>query len=224
MPGKFKLKALAGMLSVKSGDEELGSWPLNLIPTYENGKSVWASGQVVDPLRGPVMTVNVSGVSIDDWPKTRSPGRPSAEEKHLAVLLAWALEAAKLGGKATLADDETAKLFDYSEGKKVRDIRIKLAKSFGIDLDNDALYVTDRTLDGDRLMASVLIARPTYYRIDPKGLEVLGNGIAWHENLNCQILRGAMRVVVPELESTSGIDHIISKKGPIIVSVIRPGS
>lgn len=106
-------------------------------------------------------------------------------------------------------------------GQKVRKIRNPVAKKIGIDLDEDALYITDDSSEG-MLQASVLIEKPTYCALESGGFEILGLGVAWHERLGSTVLRGTMNVVVLPYDR-SDTDIMKRKGGPVIISVIRPG-
>lgn len=197
-----------------------------------------ASGLIAGALRG-AGGQRVGMVTIDSFPlggvaPAKGPGRPRGDEKKLAVLLAWALKNGELGGKRTAgkADTLTAKLFSYltSEGegneKTVRDIRTAQAKARGLDLDKDTLYIIDDSAAGEGApVCSILIEKPTIYETTGGGLEILGaKAIAWEAEMGAHVkCLPAMRIVMDRIEPGDGFAVWKARRGPKIISIIRPG-
>lgn len=223
---KWKLKPIAGVLSVQCAKRgELAKWETNLIPLgVDEDGGVMAAGLLQQPDGRAAGFVNIKGIPHTHWPQTKPTGRPTSEDKHLAVLLAWCLEFSRNGGKRGHADADVMKLFGYSDEKKVRDIRSRQARNHKVDLSadsDDMACVIDNT-SNQECEAAVLIPRPTWCRVND-GFEVLGVGYAWHSGLKSRVLSGAMRVSVDELEPQLDLDEKNAKGGPVIIAVIRPG-
>lgn len=188
------------------------------------------SGLIAGALRG-ASGQRVGMVTIDGFPlgkvaQAKGPGRPKADEKHLAVLLAWALKCAELGGKKGEADDQTAALFWYSSGDKIRKIRNPLAAKIGLDPDNDLLSIIDDSAGGEGPpVCSILIEKPTIYELPGGGLEILGaSAVAWADGMGARVSRlPAMRIVMDKSEPGEGWAEFKARKGPKIISIIRPG-
>lgn len=191
-----------------------------------------ASGLIAGALRG-AAGQRVGMVTIDGFPlgkvaTARSPGRPRGDEKKLAVMLAWALKRAELGGKMGEADEQIAKtaIFDYSAGDKIRKIRNSLAKTIGLDLDKDTVHIIDNSEAGEGPpVCSILIEKPTIYETDGGGLEILGaSAIAWAAEMGAHVKRlPAVRLVIEEFEQGDGLAAWKARRGPKIISIIRPG-
>lgn len=197
-----------------------------------------ASGLIAGALRGTtgqrVGMVTIDGFPLGEVATAKGPGRPPADEKHLAVLLAWVLQFGELGGKrnAGEADRLTAERFSYldSDGKgnakTVRDIRAKLAAKFGLDLDKDAFHIIDDSTAGEGPpVCSILIEKPTIYETPGGGLEVLGvKAIAWDAEMGAHVkCLPATRIVMDIAEPGDGLAALKARKGPKIISIIRPG-
>ena len=174
--------------------------------------------------------ITSDGFPLHLFTSTKGPGRPSAKDKHLAVLLAWALKFGELGGKrkAGAADKATAEQFSFltSDGegneKTVRDIRGKQATKLGLDLDKDTVHIIDDSAAGEGPpVCSILIEKPTIYETDGGGLEILGaNAIAWAAEMGAHVKRlPAVRLVIP----SDGPAAWKARGGPKIISIIRPG-
>lgn len=188
------------------------------------------SGLIASALRDAagkrVGMVTIDGFPLGELAAAKGPGRPRADEKKLAVLLAWALKCAELGGKMGEADSQIAAQFDYSGGDKIRKIRNPLAAKIGLDLDKDALYITDDSAAaGGAPVCSILIEKPTIYETPSGGLEILGaTAIAWAEGMGGHVTRlPAVRIVADEVEPGDGWGAWKARKGPKIISIIRPG-
>jgi hypothetical protein len=189
-----------------------------------------ASGLIAGALRGTtgqrVGMVTIDGFPLGEVATAKGPGRPPADEKHLAVLLAWALKCAELGGKMGEADDQTAALFDYSGGDKIRKIRNPLAAKIGLDLDKDTLYIIDDSAaDEGPPVCSILIEKPTIYETPGSGLEILGaKAIAWGAEMCAHVkCLPAVRIVIDIAEPGDGLAAWKARRGPKIISIIRPG-
>lgn len=198
-------------------------------------ESGWIAGVLRDATSQSVGRVQIFGFPIDEILNAKKgPGRPSAEDKHLAVLLAWALRFGELGGKrkAGAADKATAERFAYrtkereANIKTVRDIRVKQATKFGLDLDSGVAHFIDQSSPGEGLPAcSILIEKPTIYETPGGGLEILGaSAIAWAEEMGVHVARlPAVRLVIEEFEPDDGLAAWKAQRGPKIISIIRPG-
>ena len=203
-------------------DTAIGKTTLHVL--HNDGKSALLAGVLLDQSGRRIGWVTIDGFPAGDLPASKPAGRPKSTEKHMAVLLAWALKCAELGGKMGEADDQTAGLFDYSEGKKVRDIRNPLAAKIGLDLDKGAFHIASTFSEAGPPPCSVLIERPTFYPTATGGLEILGFGVAWVEGMGERVIsRRAVRVEVEEVNSDFDLATFKEKRGPIIISVIRPG-
>ncbi len=124
-------------------DHFLGSVDFKLL--HREGQVGLISGAWLNPAGQLIGQLSISGFPLGAL-RCEGPGRPRADEKRLAVLLAWALKCAELGGKMGEADEQTAALFKYSAGDKVRKIRNPLAKKIGLDLNKDALWITGSSI------------------------------------------------------------------------------
>jgi len=197
-------------------------------------ESGWIAGVLRNAAGQRAGKVEIEGFPLDQLTAPKGPGRPAAEEKHTAVLLAWALKVGELGGKrkAGAADQATAKRFAYltKEGeaniKTVRDIRGKQAKVYGLDLDGDTAHLIDQSSPGEGPPAcSILIEKPTIYETQSGGLEILGaSAIAWAEEMGAHVKHlPAVRLVIEEFEQGDGLAAWKARGGPKIISIIRPG-
>lgn len=197
--------------------------------------SGWIAGVLRDATGQSFGRVQIFGFSLGELSNDRKgPGRPAAGEKHLAVLLAWALKFGELGGKrkAGAADNATARRFAYltKEGepntKSVRDIRVKQSEKLGLDLASGIAHVIDQSSPGEGPPAcSILIEKPTIYEIHGGGIEILGaSAIVWAEGMGAQVKRlPAVRLVIEDYESGDGLSAWKAQGGPKIISIIRPG-
>lgn len=221
---KKKQNPMEAAISLIGGNGEgeipIGKTVFHVVHSDE--KLAWIHGKILNESGAIIGSVSIDGIPLDHLPSAKA-GRPKEEEKHLAVLLAWALNSARFGGKFTVADEKTAEYFNYSESKKIRDIRNRLAKQYGIDLDKHTLHITDDKSPTREAEASIFITKPTYYLDEFSGLLILGKGFAWHEKLKSNVLQGVMRVEVPVIDSSTDIEGLMSNRGPVIISVIRPG-
>lgn len=189
-------------------------------------ESGWVAGVLRNAAGQNVGKVNIEGFPLGGVALPKSPGRPSADEKHLTVLLAWSMKCAELGGKKGEADGQTASLFKYSGGDKVRKIRNPLAKKIGLDLDKGVLYITTQSKAGDGPpVCSILIEKPTIYEISGGVLEVLGvSAIAWSAEMGERVTRlTAVRIVTDEFGLVEDLAAWKAEGGPKIISIIRPG-
>ena len=188
------------------------------------------SGLIAGALRGAdgrrVGMVTIDGFPLGELAAAKGPGRPRADEKHMAVLLAWALKCAELGGKMGEADSQTADQFNYSSGDKIRKIRNPLAVKIGLDLDKDALYIIDDSAaSSGPPVCSVLIEKPTIYETPGGGLEILGaKAVAWAEGMGERVsCLPATRICTDKAEPGEGFAEWKARGGPKIISIIRPG-
>ena len=189
-----------------------------------------ASGLIAGALRGAagqrVGMVTIDGFPLGEVATEKGPGRPRGDEKRMAVMLAWALKCAELGGKKSEADNQTAAQFDYSGGDKIRKIRNPLAAKIGLDLDKDAAHLIDGSAAGEGPpVCSILIEKPTIYETEGGGLEILGaSAIAWAEEMGEHVKRlPAVRLVIEEFAPGDGLAEWKARRGPKIISIIRPG-
>ena len=197
--------------------------------------SGWIAGVLRDAAGQSLGRVQIFGFPLGEILNAqKGPGRPTAGEKHLAVFLAWALKFGELGGKrkAGAADDEIAKRFAFlAKGgepnrKTVRDIRVKQAKTFGLDLDRGIGHFVDQSSPGEGPPAcSILIEKPTIYETPGGGLEILGaSAIAWAEEMGAHVARlAAVRLFIEEFEPGGALAAWKAQGGPKIISIIRPG-
>jgi len=189
-----------------------------------------ASGLIAGAWRGSegqrVGMVTIDGFPLGEVATAKGPGRPRADEKKMAVLLAWSLKCAELGGKMGEADDQTADLFDYSGGDKIRKIRNPLAKKIGLDLGKDTFHFIDDSMAGEGPpVCSILIEKPTIYETPSGGLEILGaKAIAWEAEMGAHVkCLPAIRVVIDEFKPGDDWAALKTRRGPKIISIIRPG-
>lgn len=168
--------------------------------------------------------VEIDGFPLSSIHQPRRQGRPRSDEKKMAVTLAWALKCNELAGKRTEADNQTASLFDYSEGKKVRDIRTEVAKANGVDFDRDVLFLTDSTINDD-LVCSMLVESLVISESPPGQLEIQARRVTvWAEGFGAKV-RWAdwLRITAASFEKKEGFDCFATGSGPKIISIIRPG-
>jgi hypothetical protein len=231
-----KKNPLAAELSVKEqeGAPEyfLGSVDFKIL--HREGQTGLISGALLNKAGRRIGQVSIDGFPLGALPDAKGPGRPPDIDKKLAVLLAWALRRAELGGKrkAGEADKATAEMFAYRNGegggnaKTVRDIRAKMAEKFELDLDKDLHCIIDESKAGEGPpVCSILIEKPTIYDIPGGGLEILGaRAIAWEYGMRGRVARlPAFRIVIGETEPGDGIADLKARRGPKIISIIRPG-
>ena len=192
------------------------------------------AGPLLDRAGKRIGKVEIDGFPLGELSIPKGAGRPPADDKHLAVLLAWAQKVGELGGerKAGAADEETAKRFTYltKDGdaniKTVRDIRVKQAKKLGIDLDRDTAYVINNAASGKGPPAcSIFIEKPTIYETLGGGLEILGaKAIAWAQEMGARVERlPGIRITINEFQPGEEMSAWKSSRGPKIISIIRPG-
>lgn len=231
-----KKNPLAAELSVKeqegAPDHFLGSVDFKIL--HREGQTGLISGALLNKDGRRIGQVSIDGFPLGALPDAKGPGRPPDIDKKLAVLLAWALRRAELGGKgkAGEADKATAAEFSYltseNEGnaKTVRDIRAKMAEKFELDLDNDLYYaIGEPAAGGGPPVCSILIEKPTIYEMPDGGLEILGaHAIAWETGMGRRLARlPATRIVIDEIEPGPGLADLKARRGPKIISIIRPG-
>jgi hypothetical protein len=212
-------------------DRHLGSIDFKIL--HREGQTGLISGAWLNPAGQLIAQLSMRGFPLGDLQDPKGPGRPCANEKHLAVLLAWALKFGELGGKrkAGEADRATAERFAYltSDGaaneKTVRDIRVKQAKKIDLDLDKDALWIADSSNLGEGPPAcSVLIEKPTFYQTQSGGVEILGLGAVWTEGLGARVAkRCPIKIEIDETSPSLEFEALKARGGPKIISVIRPG-
>lgn len=188
------------------------------IVDHETG---WIAGALRDDAGKRIGKVEIDGFPLEQIGGAKRPGRPAADEKHLAVLLAWALKYWELGGKRGEADDQVAAAFDYSGREKIRNIRNKLAKELGLDLDNGLFQIAgDPDPANSPPNCSVLIQKPTAYQTPAGGAQILGIGSIWTEGSGYSVAHDhAVEILTP----SNKVLELIVNGGPIIISVIRPG-
>jgi hypothetical protein len=118
-----RIKPLAAQVSLigEKGHPELHLGETTLHPTHQDAHSVWLAGVLIHDGK-PIATLNLNAIPLHIFPSSPSPGRPLETAKHKAVFLSWVINFER-EGKVGLADEATRKRFDYSEPKKVRDIR-----------------------------------------------------------------------------------------------------
>lgn len=176
----------------------------------------WIAGVLLDATGQDVGKLEFEGFPLGEILSIKGPGRPAANEKHLAVLLAWVLKVGELGGKqkAGKADRLTAEQFSFlnkereGNAKTVRDIRRKQAASIGLDLDKDAIHIIDDSAAGEGPpVCSILIEKPTFYETPGGGLEILGaKVIAWDAEMGARVkCFPAMRIVMDIAEPGDGL-------------------
>lgn len=193
-------------------------------------ESGWIAGVLLNAAGQRVGKVWIEGLPLHKFEAIKGPGRPSAKDKHLAVLLAWVQKLGELGGerKAGAADKATAEQFSFltSDGegneKTVRDIRGKQATKFGLDLSKDTFHIMDDLAAGEGPpVCSILIEKTTIYETDGGRLEILGaSAIAWAAEMGAHVKRlPAVRLVIP----SDGPAAWKARNGPKIISIIRPG-
>ena len=219
MAGKPKLKAMAGFLAVLGSDETyqpVGQTTLH--PIHDDGTAVWASGAILDGNGGVVATVNLNGVPIADWPQAKAVGAPKKEEKHLQVLLAWALHMGRLGNKGR-ADEAVAKIFNYSEPRKIRGLRNAQERSLGVDLDGAVILTSASAIE-----AALLLDKLVCMDDEGGGVTVYGIGRMWSDGPKIPFFSdlSSFRLDVPAADAEK-IRSVQSKGGPVIISIIRPG-
>jgi hypothetical protein len=205
-------------------DQFLGSVDFKIL--HREGQTGLISGALLNKAGRCIGQVSIDGFPLGALPDTKGPGRPRADEKHLAVLLAWALKCAELGGKMSESDEQTAALFKYSAGEKVRKIRNPLAAKIKLDLEKDAHSMIDDSTAGEGPPAcSILIENPTVYETPDGGLEILGSkAIAWEPGMGERVASlPAVRIVLGEFEQGDGLAELKARRGPKIISIIRPG-
>jgi hypothetical protein len=208
----------------KPGEPDIAIGKTTFHVLHVEGNRALLAGALLDHSGRRIGKVEIDGFPAGDLPAFKPAGRPKSDEKHMAVFLAWALRCAELGGKMGEADTQTASYFKYSEGKKVRDIRQKLAAKIGLDLTNDAIHIADSSGTENPLACSVLIENPTIYATKTGGVEILGFGVGWIDGMGERVIsRRVFRVEVEEVDSAFDLAALKEKKGPIIISVIRPG-
>jgi len=209
----------------------LGSVDFKIL--HREGQTGLISGALLGRDGQLIGQVSIGGFPLGALPDAKGPGRPRADEKHLAVLLVWALKYGELGGKgkAGEADSLTAKQFAYltrdrtANEKTVRDIRAKQAKKIGLDLDKDALWIDDKSTAGKGPPAcSILIEKPTFYQTQSGGVEILGLGTVWAEGWGARVAkRRAIKIEIDEPAPSLEFEALKARGGPKIISVIRPG-
>lgn len=179
------------------------------------------SGALLSPEGVLLGQVSMAGFDLAVF-EHKKVGRPRADEKRLAVLLAWALKCCELGDKRTEADNQTAQFFNYSEGSKVRNIRVPLARDLGLDVKCGIASINDDSSDAPP-PCSVLIRRPTYYQSEDKA-EIVGIGDLWTASLGCSVASGVeVQFEIPNVENSDAFAKMKQSGGPIIISVLRPG-
>lgn len=205
-------------------DHFLGSVDFKIL--HREGQTGLISGALLNKAGRRIGQVSIDGFPLGAVPDTKGPGRPRADEKHLAVLLAWALQCAENKGKAGLSDDQTATLFNYSGGDKIRKIRNPLAAKIKLDLEKDAHCIIDDSTGGEGPpTCSILIEKPSVYEMPDGGLEILGvKAIAWERGMGARIASlPAVRIALGEFEPGDGLAELKARRGPKIISIIRPG-
>ncbi len=189
-------------------------------------ESGWIAGVLLNAAGQRAGKISIEGFPLGGLALSKSPGRPSSHDKHLAVLLAWSMKCAELGGKKSEADDQTASLFKYSGGDKVRKIRNPLAKKIGLDLDKGALYVTDQSTAGEGPpVCSILIEKPSICETQQWGLEIqAASATVWAAEMGEHVKRlPAVRIVIDKFEPAESLAAWKAQRGPKIISIIRPG-
>jgi hypothetical protein len=211
-----KLKKIACVVSSalpgQSGEEH---WDTELVPLHIQDGTVTASGALLNQDGRSVGVVNISGIPIHQWPKTKPLGRPKSDEKHLAVFLAWCLAANRWNEKYGEADREIADLFGYSEQKKVRDIRSCVTKKLGIDISKNSkslFHVRDDCINETACNAAVLLKKPTWYQ-KGDGLEVFGDGLVWAESFGERVSAGVVKVEAERMTQPVNLDEMNKQGG-----------
>jgi hypothetical protein len=204
-------------------DHFLGSVDFKIL--HREGQAGLISGALLSRDGQLIGKVSISGFPLGALPDAKGPGRPRADEKHLAVLLAWALKCAELGGKMGESDEQTAALFKYSAGDKVRKIRNPLAAKIGLDLDKDALWITDNSNSGEGAPAcSVLIEKPTFYQTQSGAVEIVGLADIWADGWGERVAkRRVIKFEIDEISPSLEFEALKERGGPKIISIIRPG-
>jgi hypothetical protein len=169
--------------------------------------------------------VEIDGLPFEQLAAVRAPGRPRADEKHMAILLAWAWKCGELGGKMGEADEQIAAMFGYSAADKVRHIRNPLAKKLQIDLEKDRLWIIDDSSPGSGPPnCSVLVQNPAIYERPGGGSEIIGTGDLWAEGCGPRFIGGLeFRIEHDAAIPGEEVAKLMARKGPKIISIIRSG-
>lgn len=204
-------------------DIDGGKVPFHVL--HVDGNRAFLAGVLLDHSGKRIGKVEIEGFPAGYLPASKPVGAPRKDEKHLAVLLAWALKSAELGGKMGEADQQIAALFDYSAADKVRKIRNPLAGKLKIDLEKDLLWIIDDSSPGGGPPAcSVLVQKPTIYERPGGGFEILGIGDLWAEGCGPRVIGGrAFRIEGDAAIPGEAVAELMAGEGPKIISVIRPG-
>lgn len=205
-----RIKPLAAQVSLigEKGNPELHLGETTLHATHQDADSVWLAGVLVHDGK-PVATLNLNAIPLHIFPSSPPPGRPPETAKHKAVFLSWIINFER-EGKIGLADEATRKRFDYSEPKKVRDIR----KAEG-----EPPYKLTIPLDEKgQAGAACWLENPTIYFDDAGRLEIIGKGWGWQESMGHQATYGHMRWTAKmENANTEAINELRGREGPIII-------
>lgn len=205
-----RLKPLAAQVSMmgEHGEPDLHLGEVTLHPTLHDAGLVWLSGVLIHRGR-PLATLNINGAPLAAFPTSTPPGRPPATAKHKAVLLSWHINLEREGKKGR-ADEITSERFDYSEPKKVRDIRQGYVETpeklvFRMDEQGQPGY-------------AALIEKPTFYLKDGS-LEILGLAWSWGESWGRdEAGYGAVRFTSKlENTDTAALKALQEAGGPIII-------
>lgn len=228
MTEKPKLKAInASLFAIGCDGKKTPLCDVTLSPFHQSKEHVYASGVVLDSSESVLGIITVEKVPIDDWPQEQV-GRPKQTEKHIRVLLMWALHMGRLGRKHGLADNAVADSLNekkrklYSEGAKVRNVRVKMAKDLKIDLHN-VILLSDLGKGPD---AAVLILKPIWNRIDGKSFEVSGKGYLWSDQIKDEyhkLTSGLITIGAKEGTGNFTDAKSSAKGGPIIIASFKPG-
>ncbi len=194
----------------------------------EDGK-VWLAGLVRNHSNQIIGKASIDGIPLSMLPASKGQGAPRKDEKRMAVFLAWALLAAKFGGKFGEADRQLVESGWFKTGcsaeGKVRAIRNALARTLCLDLDKDAYFIFDTSAENAGTPPfSVLIKKPTYYSTNSGGLEILGLGNVWMERMGERVSeQRALKVEIERLDQAFKLEAAKARGGPIIISCFRPG-
>ena len=233
---KFKLKPLSAVLSVQTPEHgELARWNTTLTPLHAQDGAVTAAAALLGADGRLFATGTVSGIPLADWPKSKPPGAPKKEEKHLQVLLSWAVHMARFyrdrrPDNAGRADDAVAAVVVlekgvskplYSEGGKVRGIRGVQAEKLGLNLAE--ILIGHIHPESNFQEVCVFFADPAWYRNDDGSITVSGKGYAWNERTRVGV--SSERIIFQGTEDGTfkEFDRRKAKGGPVIIALSKPG-
>jgi len=205
-----RLKPLAAQVSMigEHGQPDLHLGEITLHPTHQDADLVWLAGVLIHNGK-PIANLNINGAPVSMFPTSPPPGRPPETAKHKAVFLSWFINLEREGKKGR-ADELTCERFNFSEPKKIRDIRQKVKSTpeklvFRMDEQGQPGY-------------AAVIEKPTFYLKDGS-LDILGLAWSWGESWNRdEAGYGAVRMTTKlENADAEAIKNLQKAGGPIII-------